>query len=42
MSGALSFIEIDGQYVDLLPARTVLSPFSAGGGVGGAGGANLS
>ncbi|MGQ0718697.1 MAG: hypothetical protein ACT4NP_15585 [Pseudonocardiales bacterium] len=47
MSG-LSFAEIDGQHVELLPARTVLSLFSAGGcckgggggdgGTGGAGG----
>jgi hypothetical protein len=45
MSDALSFVEIDGQHVELLPARTVLSMFSAGGccggdkgGIGGAGG----
>jgi hypothetical protein len=47
MSDALSFAEIDGQHVELLPARTVLSLFSAGcgckggggdGGTGGAGG----
>ena len=38
MSDALSFVEIDGQHVELLPARTVLSMFSAGGGKGGAGG----
>ena len=31
MSRALSFAEIDGQRVELLPARTVLSLFSAGG-----------
>ncbi|HEX6402585.1 MAG TPA: hypothetical protein VF003_05405 [Pseudonocardiaceae bacterium] len=31
MSRALSFAEIDGQHVELLPARTVLSLFSAGG-----------
>ncbi len=31
MSDALSFVEIDGQHVELLPARTVLSVFSAGG-----------
>ena len=28
---SLSFAEIDGQHVELLPARTVLSMFSAGG-----------
>ncbi|MGH3870881.1 MAG: hypothetical protein ACRDSR_05075 [Pseudonocardiaceae bacterium] len=49
MSDALSFVEIDGQHVELLPARTVLSMFSvscdcgaapsAGGGDGGVGGA---
>ena len=39
MSDGLSFAEIDGQHVELLPARTVLSLFSAGGGDGGAGGA---
>jgi hypothetical protein len=39
MSDALSFAEIDGQHVELLPARTVLSLFSAGGcGCGGHGG----
>jgi hypothetical protein len=38
MSDALSFVEIDGQHVELLPARTVLSLFSAGGGRGGNGG----
>ncbi len=42
MSDALSFAEIDGQQVELLPARTVMSMFvvkSGGdGGVGGAGG----
>ena len=36
MSDALSFAELDGQHVELLPARTVLSLFSAaGGGRGG-------
>ncbi|MGH3834988.1 MAG: hypothetical protein ACRDSF_04695 [Pseudonocardiaceae bacterium] len=35
MSDALSFVEIDGQHVELLPARTVLSLFSAGGCGGG-------
>jgi len=34
MSAVLSFAEIDGQRVELLPARTVLSLFSAGGGCG--------
>ncbi len=38
MSDALSFAEIDGQHVELLPARTVLSLFTAGGGNGGEGG----
>ena len=41
MSDAMSFAEIDGQHVELLPARTVLSLFSAttsGGGRGGNGG----
>ena len=37
MSDVLSFAEIDGQHVELLPARTVLSVFNAGGG-GGRGG----
>jgi|SwirhisoilCB2_FD_contig_71_6628955_length_292_multi_1_in_0_out_0_2 hypothetical protein len=32
MPDALSFSEIDGQHVELLPARTVLSLFSLGGG----------
>lgn len=31
MSDALSFAEVDGQRVELLPARTVLSMFSMGG-----------
>lgn len=35
MSDALSFAEIDGQRVELLPARTVLSMFSTGGSCGG-------
>ncbi|MDQ4103126.1 MAG: hypothetical protein M3186_05260 [Actinomycetota bacterium] len=47
MSHAVSFAEIDGQHVELLPARTVLSVFPAGGcdgchgggGDGGQGGA---
>ncbi len=42
MSDALSFVEIDGQHVELLPARTVLSLFATGGsntgGNGGSGG----
>ncbi len=38
MSAALSYVEIDGQHVELLPARTVLSLFSTGGGRGGNGG----
>ncbi len=37
MSVALSFAEIDGQRVELLPARTVLSLFSTGGGGGSCG-----
>ncbi|MGH3684552.1 MAG: hypothetical protein ACRDQ9_06015 [Pseudonocardiaceae bacterium] len=32
MSDVLSFAEIVGQHIELLPARTVLSLFSAGGG----------
>jgi hypothetical protein len=39
MSDALSFVEIEGQHVELLPARTVMSTFRAGGGnEGGDGG----
>ena len=38
MSDALSFTEIDGQHVELLPARTVMSTFRAGGEEGGDGG----
>ncbi len=40
MSDALSFVEIDGQHVELLPARTVMSMFAleGDGGTGGAGG----
>ncbi len=38
MSDALSFAEIDGQHVELLPARTVMSLCHAGGGDGGQGG----
>jgi hypothetical protein len=42
MFNALSFAEIDGQHVELLPARTVMSVFlngKSGGGDGGNGGA---
>ncbi|MGH3834987.1 MAG: hypothetical protein ACRDSF_04690 [Pseudonocardiaceae bacterium] len=39
MSDALSFVEIDGQHVELLPARTVMSVLAMGGGDGGKGGA---
>ncbi|MEO7195754.1 MAG: hypothetical protein ABIZ05_13215 [Pseudonocardiaceae bacterium] len=39
MSDALSFTEIDGQHVELLPARTVMSLFAAGGDTHNAGGA---
>ena len=37
MSDALSFAEVDGQHVELLPARTVMSMFAChdGGGRGG-------
>ncbi len=38
MSDALSFAEINGQHVELLPARTVMSLFALGGD-GGKGGA---
>ena len=38
MSDALSFAEIDGQHVELLPARTLMSTFRTGGGDGGTGG----
>ena len=38
MSDELSFADIDGQHVELLPARTVLSLFVAGGDGGGDGG----
>jgi hypothetical protein len=43
MSDVLSFAELDGQHVELLPARTVLSLFGTvgnggNGGTGGAGG----
>jgi hypothetical protein len=35
MCDALSFVEVEGQHVELLPARTVLSMFTAGGPRGG-------
>ena len=40
MSDALSFAEMEGQYLELLPARTVMSMFTTGccGGGGGDGG----
>ena len=38
MSDALTFAEIDGQHLELLPARTVMSTFTMGGGDGGTGG----
>jgi hypothetical protein len=38
MPAVLSFIELDAQYVELLPARTVLSMFSTGDGGHGANG----
>jgi hypothetical protein len=38
MSDAVSFVEIDGQHVELLPARTVMSTFVTGKGGGGDGG----
>ncbi|MDQ4021573.1 MAG: hypothetical protein M3257_08100 [Actinomycetota bacterium] len=37
MSDAVSFTELDGQHVELLPARTVLSMFIAQGADGGNG-----
>lgn len=41
MSDVLSFAEIDGQHVEMLPARTVMSTFATSccGGDGGDGGA---
>jgi hypothetical protein len=36
MFEALSSAEIDGQHVEFLPARTVLSLLGGGGGAGGA------
>ncbi len=42
MSDTVSFAELDGQHVELLPARTVLSLFSAAdGGIGGDGTAGM-
>jgi hypothetical protein len=38
MSDALSFVEIDGQHVELLPARTVMSLLHTGGEGSGRGG----
>jgi hypothetical protein len=38
MSDALSFAEINGQHVELLPARTVMSLLRTGGENGGRGG----
>jgi hypothetical protein len=38
MPDAVSFAEIDGQHVELLPARTVMSVFVRGGGGGANGG----
>jgi hypothetical protein len=35
MSDAVSSTELDGQHMELLPARTVLSMFLSGGGKGG-------
>ena len=37
MSDALSFTEISGQHVELLPARTVMSMFATGTGTGDGG-----
>ncbi|MGH3604121.1 MAG: hypothetical protein ACRDQI_08860 [Pseudonocardiaceae bacterium] len=37
MSDALSFAEMEGQYLELLPARTVMSMFTADGCCGGGG-----
>ena len=42
MTDALSFAEIDGQHVELLPARTVLSLFSGCGGCDGPQGGDAS
>jgi hypothetical protein len=41
MSGAVSFVEIDGQHVEMLPGRTVMSMHAGWGGgtaIGGPGG----
>ncbi|MDQ3904050.1 MAG: hypothetical protein M3300_01030 [Actinomycetota bacterium] len=40
MSDALSFAEIDGQHVELLPGRTVMSLLHLGGGENGGRGGN--
>ncbi|PZS24822.1 MAG: hypothetical protein DLM61_21335 [Pseudonocardiales bacterium] len=40
MSNALSFADVDGQHVELLPARTVMSAFRACGCEGGSHGGN--
>jgi hypothetical protein len=40
MFDALSFVEIDGQHVELLPARTVMSLVHLGGGENGGRGGN--
>ena len=37
MSDAVSFAEIDGQHVELLPARTVMSMHAGFGGIGAGG-----
>ena len=39
MSDVLSYADVDGQHVELLPARTVMSMFRAGCGCEGGGGA---
>ncbi len=38
MSDAVSSTELDGQHMELLPTRTVLSMFLSGGGKGGSAG----
>ncbi|MGH3512865.1 MAG: hypothetical protein ACRDQV_06250 [Pseudonocardiaceae bacterium] len=38
MSDVLSYADVDGQHVELLPARTVMSMFHAGCGCEGGGG----
>jgi hypothetical protein len=40
MPAVLSFVELDAQHVELLPARTVLSMFSTGDGGTGTNGSN--